>query len=196
MPTLEPRLAGLTNTDIAGWCPRERSTDAVRSPLASRSTVTYGTMEPVCGEDGLRDGLVHPECRAEHSGTNVGHVGELEEALHRAVFAVRPVEDREDDVDAAEIAAVGSTPGAPGRTAVLDVAGGDRRRLFAAQHPPSVLVDPDGHRFVPVPIEVLEDRGCRDDRDLVLTRSSAIDHADAQFVVLREPMSPRNLVRR
>ncbi len=39
---------------------------------------------------------------AEHARPDVAHVGELEQALDRAVLAERPVQQREDDVDLAE----------------------------------------------------------------------------------------------
>ena len=39
---------------------------------------------------------------AVHARADVGHAGELEQPLHRAVLAERPVQHGEDDVDLAE----------------------------------------------------------------------------------------------
>ena len=46
--------------------------------------------------------LVHADRGREHARADVAHVGELEEALHRAVLAERAVQDGEDDIDLAE----------------------------------------------------------------------------------------------
>ena len=46
--------------------------------------------------------LVHADRGGEHAGADVADVGELEQALDRAVLAERAVQDREDDVDLAE----------------------------------------------------------------------------------------------
>ena len=60
-----------------------------------------GTIGSPCGgEQRLHHRLVHADGRPEHAGADVGHVGQLEQALHRAVLAVRPVQHREDHVDA------------------------------------------------------------------------------------------------
>ena len=57
-----------------------------------------------------------------------------------------------------------------------------RQRRPVGQHPAAVLLDADRHRFVARAIEVLEDRGRRGHRHLVLARPSAVDHADAQLL--------------
>ncbi len=56
-----------------------------------------GLRHAVGGEHLLGHRLVHRQRRAEHAGADVGDVGELEEALHRAVLAHRAVEQGQDD---------------------------------------------------------------------------------------------------
>ena len=46
---------------------------------------------------------------AKHAGADVGDARELEEALQRAVLAVRAVQQRQDDVDLAQLP--GTSPG-------------------------------------------------------------------------------------
>jgi hypothetical protein len=73
---------------------------------ATRAAVEEGIVDvvisyrqpPTVGEPGgtrhhLRRDLVHVEGGAEHTGAHVGRVGELQQSLHRAVFAPWPVED-------------------------------------------------------------------------------------------------------
>ena len=60
--------------------------------------------QAVAGEDDLHVVLVHHHRGREHAGPDVADVRELEHALQRAVLAERPVQQREDDVDLAELA--------------------------------------------------------------------------------------------
>ena len=53
-------------------------------------------------EHRLEEILVHAERGRRDAGADVGHRGELEQALHRAVLAERAVQDRQHDVDRAE----------------------------------------------------------------------------------------------
>jgi hypothetical protein len=134
------------------------------------------------GEDGLRDRFVHAECGAEHSGADVGNVCELEQPLHRAVLPIWSVKDGEDHVDAS--ADRGSRLGhlqRADRSGLRYITGGDRCRLFCAEHPASILVDADRHRLEAAAIEVFEDGCGRDDRDFVLPGAAAIDDANTQF---------------
>ena len=71
-----------------------------RAPSRARSTTAVvADRQAVRGEDDLHHRLVHADGRGEHAGADVGHVGELQQALDRAVLAVGPVQDREDDVE-------------------------------------------------------------------------------------------------
>ena len=90
--------------------------------------------------------LSMPTADPRTPAADVGDVGELEQPLHGAVLAVRPVQNREDDVEA------GAGDGGGGldrlqapRSALLvaDRAGGQRRRRLAAQRPPPALLDAD-----------------------------------------------------
>src|SRR5256712_848188 len=59
-------------------------------------------------EHRLHRRLVHPDRGGEHARADVGQVGELEDALDRAVLAVRAVEHDDDDVEVAHLG--GETP--------------------------------------------------------------------------------------
>ena len=105
----------------------------------------------VVAQHRLEDVLVHAERRGEHAGADVGHAGELEQALHRPVLAERPVEHGEDDVDVAERRAT-SRAGQP-----LEVGAGHRvehafpGRCRAASGPPRSICD--RHDVVAVRLE-------------------------------------------
>src|SRR5580693_8080303 len=58
---------------------------------------------------------------------------------------------------------------------------GELRRPVG-QHPASVLGNANRNRFVPVGIQILEDGRRRGERDLVLTRSPAVDDADTKLL--------------
>ena len=54
--------------------------------------------QTVGGEHQLGRRLVHCDRGREHAGAHVRHVGQFEKPLHGAVFAVRSVQYREDDI--------------------------------------------------------------------------------------------------
>ena len=56
-----------------------------------------GLGNPVGGQHLLGHRLVHRQRRAEHAGSDVGDVGQLEQALHGAVLTHRPVQQRQHD---------------------------------------------------------------------------------------------------
>ena len=85
MPTLEPRLAGLTNTGkpslvaiVVHRCRARRA--ASRAP---ENDVVVADRQAVGGEDQLHRRFVHADRGREHAGADVGHVRELEQPLHR-----------------------------------------------------------------------------------------------------------------
>jgi hypothetical protein len=49
----------------------------------------------VSSENGFGHRLVHCHCGPEHAATHVGDVGQLQQSLHRAVFAHRAVQERQ-----------------------------------------------------------------------------------------------------
>ena len=68
-------------------------------------TTAYGPIgSPRGGEQRLHVPLVHGGRGGEHARADVAHAGELEQALQGAVLAVRAVQQRQDDVDVAELA--------------------------------------------------------------------------------------------
>src|SRR2546425_1242747 len=150
--------------------------------------------------------LVHPDRGGEHARADVGQVGELEEALDRAVLPVRAVEHDDDDVEVAHLG--GEAPGGLGpgearrRGAVHRLGpvgqpplyfaraivrgqrdarlGGERPQGVAAHDPAPVAGDPDRHHGVTARLERRDDRGRGREGDLVLPRPAAEDDAHAK----------------
>src|SRR5262245_7104297 len=93
------------------------------------------------------------------------------------------MEDRKHDVDMARRERRRRLNGLQGSGVglTMDLGGGKGLRYFPCQGPAAVLADLDGDRFVLPRIEVLEDRGRRRDGHLMLTRSSAVNHAHTQL---------------
>ena len=103
MPTLDPRLAGLTNTGSPSgaicFSTRLRS----RSHSGRHEAVPVADRQPASREQNLHDRLVHARRRGQHAGADIRNVREFEQALHGAVLAVRPMQDREHHVDAERV---------------------------------------------------------------------------------------------
>ena len=59
----------------------------------------FDDRETARGKKGLGDCLVHGDGGRQHPRTHVGHVGQLEQTLHRPVLAVGPVQDREHHIE-------------------------------------------------------------------------------------------------
>ena len=179
----------------------------VALPVALEHDLVVADRQALGGEHQLHRRLVHADRRREHAGADVGHVGELEQSLHRAVLAVRAVQHRKDDVErdagdrpadqrvaARAIAISVSPPGCATRCAsqlrrrrrssvALDHVGRlHHRRRRRRQRPAAVLLDPDRDRLVALGIEVLEHRRRRGQRHLVLAGAAAVDDADAEFL--------------
>ena len=102
MPTDEPARAGLTNT---GSPSRSRSA-SVRRVAAAAQHHGVADREPGVAQQALGDVLVHRRRAGADPGADVGHAGHLEQPLDGAVLAAGAVQDGDDDVDAAERAAV------------------------------------------------------------------------------------------
>ena len=98
MPSEDPARAGLTNT---GRPSRSRSA-AVSVAVPGRSTTWSPDRQALGGEQLLGELLVHARRAGQHARPDVGHAGQLQQALDRAVLAVGAVQHREDDVDARE----------------------------------------------------------------------------------------------
>ena len=73
-----------------------------RSQLAREHHAERADGQAVAREHQLHHVLVHADRGREHPGAHVPDVGQLEQALQRAVLAERAVQQREDDVDLAE----------------------------------------------------------------------------------------------
>ena len=114
-----------------------------------------GLGNAVSSGDLLCHRLVHRHSRAQHASTDVRHVGQLEHALHRAVLAERPVQQRHDNcAPAADRKAAGSGGEGRGRghglTRRIQAAGqrvrpfGQRRQRTGGDRPRAVAGDADG----------------------------------------------------
>ena len=79
-------------------CARDRGRRS-RRQSRRRTTTQSGTCRPLARNSDLHHRLVHADRRREHAAADVGDVGQLEQALDRAVFAVRAVQHRKDDVE-------------------------------------------------------------------------------------------------
>ena len=120
------------------------------------------------------------------AGADVRHVGQLEQPLHGSVLAEGPVEDRQDDVHLAEGRGDGAGRGGnrqclagPCPGACHRVKGGRDTSVSGRELPAPVVADLDLDGLVAGRVERIEDGSGRGDRDLVLARSAAHDHRDA-----------------
>ena len=143
---LGARRAPSTRRPTSPCSPASRSTGARARPRPGRRTrrrswpsrsARYARLrQPGGREHALHHDLVHADRGAEHARADVRQAGELEQALHRAVFAVRAVQQREHDVDAERRTPTSTRhdSGAPGslgsshRLALDGERGGQRRR--------------------------------------------------------------------
>ena len=82
---------------------------------------------PWAAEHVLGQRLVHAQRRRQHAGADVGHAGQLEQALHGAVLAHRPVEQRQhDDLLAGAGGRTAGSGSISGRPSATTVGGGQR----------------------------------------------------------------------
>ena len=72
---------------------------SVAFPVVPQHDPVRTDRQAVRGEDELHDRLVHADRRRQHARADIGHVGELEQPLNRAVFTVGAVQHRKDDVE-------------------------------------------------------------------------------------------------
>ena len=117
----------------------------------------------------LKTSLSMHSAEAEHARADVGHAGELEQALHRAVLAEGAVQHREHDVDVRD----------RGRHLLAGQALAALERLRASPEAP-VARPVDLHRddLVAGPLERGDHARSRGERDRVLARAAAEDDGD------------------
>src|SRR4029079_13459646 len=147
--------------------------ERVLRPLADPQRDVARDRDAAVAHHGLEDVLVHRQRRAEDARADVGHPRELEQALHRAVLAERPVQDRKDDVALAE-------RGGHLRSGHRERLGD--RAVARPELPAPVAPDLDRHGLVALRVERVDQGPCRGERDLVLRRPSAEQHRDADPV--------------
>src|SRR5581483_2644555 len=138
--------------------------------------------DPLVAHHRLEQVLVHAERRGGVVGADVGHAGHLQQPLQPAVLAERPVEDRQDDLDArqrrrdlrgrgrnGQLWTVRSRD-CPWAYALRDGSGGEG--------PAAAAVDLDGDRLVAVGVEGVDHRPRGRDRDRVLRGPAAHQDRD------------------
>ena len=170
MPTLEPRFAGLTKSGKPELLDQLR----LQARVSSQQHAVGNLGQAGALEEGLADRLVHRHGRRRHTRAGIGYARELEQSLHRAVFAVGPVQHRKEDVGSAPLTRVVPTP----QPAPVLRCRGQEDRLAAfglglrpgLKEPASALVDQDQEQVVPCG-QPPRDRAGRAQAHLVLTRS-------------------------
>ena len=163
-----------------------------------------------------------PTAEARTPAPTYGTIRELEQPLHRAVLASGPCSTGKHDVETQarsrrrcrpssdrlrSIVSSGSSAGyatmcacRPPRTGCDDWTRACSMTSEAASaiggrsgdEPAPVLLDADRNRLEPIAIEMLEDRGRRRDRDLVLAGAAAVDDADAKFLHVGRGLRPQD----
>ena len=147
---------------------------AVRGVAARRrraSVTLRVTGMPWSRRTDLKRSLSMQSAEAVTPGADVRDARELEQPLHGAVLAERPVQHREDDVDAARAPLRRRGPRQPLRACPA-------RAPPPSDHAP-VAVDLDGDHVQPEAGERVGDAARRRDRDLVLARAAAREDRDA-----------------
>src|SRR6185369_9787342 len=71
----------------------------IRFPVATEDCYVFNDRQSGSAEQRLHYIFIHARGRTEHPSTDVRQIREFEEALDRAVFAERAMENWEDDVD-------------------------------------------------------------------------------------------------
>ncbi len=189
MPTEEPSVAGLTNSGKRNFFRTARNTCS-RSllPFRAQNRQKFADRQPRLQEKPLLHVLVHAHGRADHARAHVRQAGEIEQALHRAVFAVGAVQHREDHVHALRAGCALLERHQRGDVGI----GAEHHVLARAQHfrqhllrgrtqePSPVLGDADRHRFVFLGVQRANHRRRRHQRHFVLARTSAKNHAHPQ----------------
>ena len=153
--------------------------------------------------------LVHAGGAGQHTGADVGHTGEFEQTLDRAVLAVRTVQYRENHVDGGQdVTGAGrqrhqlaAAPrirgqgqlgaGFGGHLRQLPVADRQGIRVAVGEHPRTFRGDADRDDLEALPVQIAQDAAGGDARDGVLVATPAEDDGDAHAV----PAGSHNLER-
>ena len=100
MPTLDPEVRRLHEDGEAQAIDHRLQRRAlVALPVAPQHHFVVANRQSLGRERQLHRRLVHADRRRQHARADVRHVRQLEQSLHRAVLAVRAVQNREDDVE-------------------------------------------------------------------------------------------------
>ena len=205
IPTEEPARQGLTKTGEAEALDAVHARGGVALPLTGGDANPAANVDTGGGEHRLGQVLVHGNRRGGHAASDVAHVGHLEEALDRAVLTVGAVQEREDDIDVAEVfdahdagvlirgvavvgefdeVALARREGHAGRTrchslslAVLEC---PRRRVVGDAHPLAVPRDTQRDHVPLGAVDGREDAGSRGARDFVFGGASTENDEDAR----------------
>ncbi|CAH0319961.1 hypothetical protein SRABI128_04836 [Microbacterium sp. Bi128] len=155
-------------------------------------------VEPGRFKDHLHEVLVHADGGRKHARAHVAGVGQFQEALDGAVFAEGPVQQREDDVDGAELLRDGVRGCDDQLVLAADLGQGDGLRRgghlgqrrggerplvgsVGRQNPLAGLGDPDRDDVVFVLVDGSQDAGGCHAADGVLAGAAAEQHRHAGF---------------
>ena len=144
-----------------------------------------GTLGDACGREHLlHRTLVHPDRRTEDAGTDIGKIGQVEQALHRAVLPEGAVEQGQHDIDIettptrrrdhrAQRLQLGALDRERGRQQVGT--GGQQRGRVLGGVPLTIGGDRHRDHVVAIRIQRLRDRHRGHARHVVLRRPAAED---------------------
>ncbi len=177
----------------------------VAVPLARADHLVRSDRQPEGEEDALHVLLVLADGRGEDARADVGHTGEFQQPLERAVLPVRAVQHGEDDVDLTERlghragfavddltaarvdreddAALGGLRQL-GHVGDLAVGDGHAFGLISGERPAAVRRDADRQDVVLRPVDGLHDGAGRDDRDAVFGAAAAEHDSHTRLAAL------------
>ena len=197
MPTELPSVAGFTKTGKRNFLRIARRTLAARFfPLRARDRQEIADRQLGLQEQALLHVLVHADGGAQHARADVGQPGEIEQALHGAVFAKRAVQHGKHHIHAQRIRARIVRGNERGDVGI----GGEHHAFARAQHftqsaeAGSILcaaVPASQRPSLAMPMGTASyfsgssarDHGRRrDQRDFVLAGAPAEQNADAQLL--------------
>ena len=150
-------------------------------------------------EESLHHFLVHSHRRAEHPRAHVWNPSQFQQPLHGSIFAVRPMQDREYNVEARYGAGSRLVAVAPREAALAAWNQRDLRRVVGddkccgarsravtgiADAPATILRDADQRSLITVGVQGSKDVGGRGSGDFMFSRASTEQQPDRDLATL------------
>ena len=159
----------------------------VRLQLPSGEHQALHHRQTAVPEQGLHDRLVHARGGGQDAAPNVGHPGQLQQSLDRAVLSVGAVEHGEYHVHIQpcivlpgggrhDLGPAGHDVHQGWFRAGECVSGLQRLHGVALEEPPAFLGYPHRHHLVPRRVQLIHDGGGRGQGDLMLPRAPPEHH--------------------